>query len=107
MITANEGESMVDRVLNLVQEEWKQCFDIVETKRNVQKKITHSYINVWFKDNIDPKDRYEAGRKLKEAASDHEDSRHLKVQTQEKPEDVTKRVAMGKFYSFLKKNSFD
>ena len=68
MITANQGENMADRVLNLVAEEWRSCFDITETKRHTQKKITHSFINIWFKDNVDPKGRYEAGRKLKEAA---------------------------------------
>ena len=87
--------------------ETKDVIDVADTKAKIHRKITHSFINLWFKREAEVPARYSAGKKIREAMSDHMDTRHLKTSMQSRAEDQPKRTAMGKFYSFLRKHNLD
>ena len=80
-------------------------FDLGDTLKRLDGKVTNSFVNLYFASNVDYKDRYGAGRDLKTALSGHADTRHLLVSTQSKPEDVPKRhqkcLAATKCFHFM------
>lgn len=68
-------------------------------------KVSHTFCNLFFKKDVTVAQRYEIERKLKIQLAGSEDCRHLSAKIHVKPEDQPRRVAMGKFFSWMRKNT--